>query len=49
MPPDYTRRVREHHPVEIAPPDIAPYREGNAGVEYVHVLDSGKPGPTVMV
>ncbi|HYG54241.1 MAG TPA: succinylglutamate desuccinylase/aspartoacylase family protein [Burkholderiales bacterium] len=39
----------EHHPVEISPPDIAPYRSGNTGVDYVHVLDSGRPGPTVMV
>jgi predicted deacylase len=38
-----------HHPIEIAPPDIRRYREGNAGVDYVHVLDSGKPGPSVMV
>jgi predicted deacylase len=36
-------------PIEIAPPDIEPYRRGNAGVEFVHVLDSGKPGPNVMI
>jgi predicted deacylase len=35
--------------IEIKPPDISPYRQGNSGVEYVHVLDSGKPGPNVMV
>src|SRR5687767_15179334 len=35
--------------IEVKPPDIEPYRKGNAGVDYVHVLDSGKPGPTVMV
>src|SRR6185436_11448346 len=35
--------------IEIQPPDIKPYRKGNAGVDYVHVLDSGKPGPNVMV
>jgi predicted deacylase len=35
--------------IEISPPDIAPYRNGNTGVDYVHVLDSGKPGPNVMV
>jgi predicted deacylase len=35
--------------IEIKPPDIEPYRRGNAGVEFVHVLDSGKPGPNVMV
>ena len=38
-----------HHPIEISPPDIAPFRAGNTGVEYVHVLDSGRPGPNVMV
>ena len=41
--------MAEHHPIEIAPPDISPYREGNTGVEYVSVLDSGKPGPSVMI
>ena len=41
--------MTSHHPIEISPPDISPYRNGNAGVEYVHVLDSGKPGPNVMV
>ncbi len=35
--------------IEIQPPDIKAYRHGNAGVDYVHVLDSGRPGPTVMV
>jgi predicted deacylase len=35
--------------IEIQPPDIARYRKGNTGVDYVHVLDSGKPGPNVMV
>jgi predicted deacylase len=36
-------------PIELAPPDIGPYRKGNTGVDYVHVLDSGRPGPSVMV
>ena len=35
--------------IEIQPPDISAYRRGNAGVDYVHVLDSRKPGPNVMV
>jgi predicted deacylase len=35
--------------IEIEPPDIKRYRAGNSGVDYVHVLDSGKPGPNVMV
>jgi predicted deacylase len=41
--------VKNPHPIEISPPDISSYRNGNAGVDYVHVLDSGKPGPNVMV
>ena len=35
--------------IETKPPDISRYRSGNAGVDYVHVMDSGKPGPSVMV
>lgn len=35
--------------IEISTPDIAPYRTGNAGVDYVHVMDSGKAGPSVMI
>src|SRR5689334_2587898 len=35
--------------IEIQPPDISSYRDGNTGVEYAHTLDSGKPGPSVMV
>ncbi|MEO8143610.1 MAG: succinylglutamate desuccinylase/aspartoacylase family protein [Betaproteobacteria bacterium] len=41
--------MKNHHRIEIAPPDISGYRSGNTGVDYVHVLDSGKPGPNVMV
>jgi len=41
--------VTEHFPIELSPPDIAPFRAGNTGVDYVHVLDSGKSGPNVMV
>jgi hypothetical protein len=35
--------------IEIAPPDISSWRSGNTGVDYVHVLDSGSPGPNVML
>ena len=35
--------------IEIKPPGIKGYRHGNAGVDYVHVMDSGKSGPTVMI
>ena len=41
--------MTERYPIEITPPDIFRYREGSAGVDYVHVLDSGKPGSSVMV
>ncbi len=33
--------------VEIAAPDLAPYREGNTGIPYVWTFDSGRPGPHV--
>jgi predicted deacylase len=36
-------------PIELEVPDISPLRSGNTGVDYVHLLDSGRPGPTVMV
>ena len=41
--------MAEHDPIELTPPDITPFRQGNTGVDYVHVLDSGRSGPTVMV
>ena len=34
---------------EVLPRDIAAYRIGNTGVDYVHRFDSGKPGPHVLV
>jgi predicted deacylase len=39
----------ESYPIEIAPPDIAPYRAGNTGVEYATTLDSGVAGPHVAI
>ena len=35
--------------IELAPPDIARYRAGNRGIDYVTTLDSGAPGPHVLV
>lgn len=35
--------------VEITPPDIRPYRQGNTGIEYFTTIDSGKPGPHVLL
>ena len=37
------------HRIELSAPDIKAWRQGNTGVDYVHVLDSGRPGPNVMV
>ncbi len=37
------------YPVKLQAPDISPYRQGNTGVEYVTTLDSGRPGPHVML
>ncbi|MBM3619795.1 MAG: succinylglutamate desuccinylase [Alphaproteobacteria bacterium] len=39
----------EHHPIEFDFPDISRWRQSASGAEYVHVLDSGEPGPVVMV
>lgn len=35
--------------LEILPPDISCWRRGNHEADYVHVLDSGRPGPRVLV
>jgi hypothetical protein len=35
--------------VELQAPDLEPYRRSASGTDFVHVLDSGKPGPTVLV
>ena len=34
---------------EVLPRDLAPYRRGNTGIDYVHRFDSGRPGPHVLV
>lgn len=41
--------VQAHHPVAVQPPDIAQYKDGNTGVDYVHTFDSGRAGPTVLL
>jgi predicted deacylase len=35
--------------VELEAPDIARWRGANTGVDYVHCLDSGRPGPDAMI
>lgn len=37
------------HPIELDAPDLAPWRAGNTGIDYANTLDSGKPGPHVML
>ncbi len=41
--------MAEAVPVELQAPDIAPWRDGGTGVDWVHALDSGRPGPQAMV
>jgi len=36
-------------PIELQAPDIARWQEGGSGVDWVHVFDSERPGPKVMV
>ena len=36
-------------PIELQAPDIARWTESGSGVDWVHVLDSGRPGPKAMV
>ena len=35
--------------VELQAPDIGRWRDGGTGVDWVHVIESGRPGPQVMV
>ena len=35
--------------IELTAPDIRPHRQSASGTDYVHVLESGKPGPNVLV
>ena len=37
------------YPVELDAPDIRPYRRGNTGIDYIHVVDGSEPGPHVML
>ena len=35
--------------VELTPPDIEPYRQGNTGIDYVTTFTAAEPGPHVLV
>lgn len=37
------------YPIELEPPDITAYRDGGAGIDYVHTFDSGVEGPHVCI
>ncbi|MEO3428991.1 M14 family metallopeptidase [Pelagibius sp. CAU 1746] len=41
--------VENEYPIELTAPDIAPYKAGNTGIDYITCFDSGRPGPHVMV
>ena len=36
-------------PIELQAPDITRWRDGGSGVDWVHILQADRPGPTVMV
>ena len=36
-------------PIELQAPDIGRWKEGGSGVDWVHLLDSGRPGPRAML
>ena len=35
--------------LQVLPRDLAAYRKGNVGIDYVHRFESGKPGPHVLI
>ncbi|MGH8782980.1 succinylglutamate desuccinylase [Paraburkholderia sp.] len=39
----------DHYPIELAFPDISAHAPSASGIPYVHVFDSGVPGPHVMI
>ncbi len=41
--------IPNNYPVDLTPPDISAYEQGNTGVPYIWTFDSGVPGPNVMV
>jgi hypothetical protein len=47
--PNMTTIIKAAPVVELVAPDISAYKTGNTGVDYITTLDSGKPGPHVMI
>lgn len=38
-----------HYPIELAPPPLDPWAAGTGEAPYVTILDSGRPGPRLMI
>jgi predicted deacylase len=41
--------LQDNFAIELTAPDIAPYKAGNTGIDYITRFDSGKPGPHAMI
>jgi predicted deacylase len=41
--------IPNDYPVDLSPPDISAYENGNTGVPYIWAFDSGVAGPNVMI
>ncbi|MGF1594801.1 MAG: M14 family metallopeptidase [Kiloniellaceae bacterium] len=41
--------LQDNYAIELTAPDIAPYKAGNTGIDYITRFDSGKPGPHAMI
>ena len=42
-------RPRPQPVFEVLPRDLSAYKRGNTGIDYVHRIDSGVPGPNVLI
>ena len=49
MPASHKPTDLSPYPIEIDPPDISAYRQGNTGVEYFTFFDAAEPGPHAMI
>lgn len=47
--PAPTRAPHDEDRVEIAPPDLEPWRAGNTGIPFYSSFDSGRPGPHALI
>ena len=41
--------IPNEYTIDLTPPDISGYREGNTGIPYAWSFDSGKPGPHALI